>query len=183
MPFHDDFILRTAEHGDIDRLNAHIRKSGIELSQGFYSHEQAQALTEHVFGVDTALIDDRTYYLVEAGDRIAACGGWSRRNTLYGGDQAKSGEDPLLDPATQAARIRAFFVSPDFARRGLGMKLIAACQEAALKAGFSTMELGSTMPGVPLYRAAGFEIVEEFEITLPGNIKAPLARMSKRLVL
>lgn len=176
-----DFILRTATHDDIDRLNSMIRRSAIELSRGFYTPEQAAALTEHVFGVDTVLIDDQTYYLVEAGTGIAACGGWSKRNTLYGGDQAKSGEDPLLDPATQAARIRAFFVSPDFARRGLGTKLIEACQKAALDSGFSHMELGATLPGVPLYRAVGFEIVEEFDIGLPGGIRVPLARMSKRL--
>ncbi len=182
MQDRSDLILRIATHGDIHRLNALIRRSAIELSRGFYSPAQAEALAEHVFGVDTVLVDDRTYYLIEAGSEIAACGGWSKRNTLYGGDQAKSREDPLLDPATQAARIRAFFVSPDFARRGLGMKLIDACQKAALEAGFSQMELGATMPGVPLYLAAGFEIVEEFEIVLPGDIKAPLARMSKRLV-
>lgn len=182
MQDRSDLIPRIANHGDIDRLNAMIRRSAIELSRGFYTPEQAEALTEHVFGVDTVLIDDQTYYLVEVGAEIAACGGWSKRNTLYGGDQAKTLEDPLLDPATQAARIRAFFVSPGFARRGLGMKLIEACQKAALEAGFSRMELGATMPGVPLYRAAGFEVTEEFEIALPGGIKAPLARMSKRLV-
>ena len=177
-----DLVLRIANFRDIDRLNAMIRRSATELSRGFYTPEQAAALTEYVFGVDTVLIEDQTYYLVEAGQEVAACGGWSKRNTLYGGDQAKSSEDPLLDPATHAARIRAFFVSPDFARRGLGMRLIEACQKAALDAGYSRMELGATMPGVPLYQAAGFEIVEEFEITLPNGIKAPLARMSKRLV-
>lgn len=182
MQSHENLVLRAATSGDIDRLNAMIRRSAIELSRGFYTPEQARALAEHVFGVDTVLIQDKTYYLMEDGSDIAACGGWSRRNTLYGGDQAKPGEDPLLDPATQPARIRAFFVSPDFARRGLGMKLIQVCQAAALEAGFTQIELGATLPGVPLYQAAGFEIVEEFEITLPGDIKAPLARMSKRLV-
>lgn len=176
-----DMVLRTADHGDIDRLNILIRRSGVELSRGFYTPEQARVLVKYIFGVDTALIDDQTYYLVEYSDEIVACGGWSKRTTLYGGDQAKSGEDSLLDPATQPARIRAFFVAPGWARRGLGMRLIETCEKAAGDAGFSRMELGSTLPGVPLYRAAGFEIIEEFAIVLPGDVRVPLVRMAKRL--
>lgn len=176
-----ELVLRTADRSDVDRLNRLIRQSGTELSRGFYAPEQARALVEHVFGVDTLLIDDRTYYLIEHGDEIAACGGWSRRSTLYGGDRAKAGEDPLLDPASQAARIRAFFVAPRWARHGLGMRLIRRCERAARDAGFGRMELGSTLPGVPLYRAAGFQIAEEFVIELPGEVRVPLVRMAKRL--
>lgn len=168
---------RLARHDDIPALQALIARSGRELSVGYYSAAQADAITRHVFGVDTQLIDDRTYFVIEDGARIVACGGWSRRRTLFGGDQAKHGPDPLLDPAQEPARIRAFFVDPSMARRGLGRALIAECTAAAKQAGFTAMELAATMPGEPLYLASGFTVVERFEIDLPGGIRAPLSRM------
>lgn len=172
---------RPALPADIPAMEALIARSGIALSAGFYTPEQAEAITRHVFGVDTQLVADGTYFIIEREGELLACGGWSKRATLFGGDQAKSGPDPLLDAATQAGRIRAFFVAPGAARQGLGRSLMRHCEEQALAAGFRTLELAATMPGVPLYLAAGFEIVERFELPLPGPVLVPLARMRKRI--
>lgn len=173
--------LRSATHEDTAAIAALIAQSGRALSAGFYSPAQAEAITRHVFGVDSQLIDDGTYYVVEDAARLAACGGWSRRRTLFGGDQYKTGPDPLLDPATEAARIRAFFVHPDSARRGLGRRLLAHCAQAARMAGFSRLELVATLPGEPLYAAAGFGVLERFDLRLPPGIDVPLVRMRREL--
>ena len=170
--------LRLAQHADIPALQALIASSGRALSVGYYSPAQADAITRHVFGVDTQLIDDQTYFAIDDGDRIVACGGWSKRRTLFGGDQRKSGPDPLLDPATDSARIRAFFVDPAMARRGLGRQLMNACIAASRSAGFSRLELVATMPGEPLYLASGFMVLERFELDLPDGVRVPLSRMS-----
>ncbi|MGV7206247.1 GNAT family N-acetyltransferase [Oxalobacteraceae bacterium A2-2] len=173
--------LRLAREDDIPAMEALIARSGIELSQGFYTPEQAEAVTRHVFGVDTQLVADQTYYVIEQDGKLAACGGWSKRATLFGADKHKQGSDPLLDPATEPGRIRAFFVAPDAARRGLGRMLLEHCTAQALQAGFGALELAGTLPGVPLYLASGFEIVERFEVSLPGGVQVPLARMRKDL--
>jgi len=173
--------VRPATTADIPAMEALIARSGIQLSEGFYTPEQAQAITRHVFGVDTQLVADQTYFVIEKDGQLAACGGWSKRKTLFGADRTKQGADPLLDPATEAARIRAFFVDPAMARQGLGRQLLQHCADAALRGGFHTLELAATMPGVPLYQACGFEIVDPIEITLPGDIKVPLAKMRKSI--
>jgi GNAT superfamily N-acetyltransferase len=173
--------LRPAGTDDVPRMEALIALSGIALSAGFYTPEQAQAVTQYVFGVDTQLLDDGTYFVIERGGELLACGGWSKRATLFGADRTKTGPDRLLDPATDAGRIRAFFVAPAAARQGLGRMLMEHCQSEAAAAGFQTLELAATMPGVPLYRACGFDLVEPFEIALPGGISVPLARMRKRI--
>src|SRR5689334_6482562 len=129
--------LRLARHADIPALQNLIADSGRALSVGFYTEAQADAITRFVFGVDTQLIDDQTYFVIESGDRVVACGGWSKRRTLFGGDQTKQGADPLLDAAAEPARIRAFFVDPSMARQGLGRQLMGACLAAARKAGFT----------------------------------------------
>ncbi|MQA36948.1 GNAT family N-acetyltransferase [Rugamonas aquatica] len=173
--------VRAALPDDIPAMEALIARSGIELSDGFYSEEQAAAVTRHVFGVDTQLVADRTYFLIEKHGELVACGGWSKRSTLFGADRTKQGADPLLDPATEAARIRAFFVEPSAARQGLGRLLLSHCTDAAAAGGFRTLELAATMPGVPLYLACGFTVVERFEINLPGNVSVPLAKMRKTI--
>lgn len=173
--------LRIARPADVPALSALIARSGRELSEGFYSSDQADAIVRHVFGVDSQLIEDGTYFVIEEGGCIVACGGWSRRGTLFGGDQAKAGPDPLLDPACDPARIRAFFVDPGHARRGLGRQLMAACRDAAARAGFRSMELVATLPGEPLYLASGFEVTERFDLVLPGDVRVPVARMAKAL--
>jgi GNAT superfamily N-acetyltransferase len=173
--------LRPATAADIPAMDALIRRSGIQLSKGFYTDEQAAAVTRHVFGVDTQLVEDGTYFVIERDGHLLACGGWSKRATLFGGDQHKTGPDPLLDPATQAARIRAFFVDPAVPRQGLGRMLMEHCEREAAAAGFKLMELAATMPGVPLYRACGFEGIEDIALALPGNVSVPLSRMRKRI--
>ena len=175
--------VRAALPDDIPAMEALIARSGIELSDGFYSAEQAAAVTRHVFGVDTQLVADRTYFLIEKHGELVACGGWSKRSTLFGADRTKQGADPLLDPATEPARIRAFFVDPSAARQGLGRLLLTHCTDAAAAGGFHTLELAATMPGVPLYLACGFEVAERFEITLPDQVQVPLARMRKSIAV
>ena len=173
--------LRLAKQADVPGLSKLIQLSGRELSAGFYSPEQAEALVRHVFGVDSQLIADQTYFAIEDSGVIAACGGWSKRRTLFGGDQAKSGPDPLLNPSTDAARIRAFFVHPHFARRGLARQLTEACVSAASQAGFGRLELAATLPGEPFYLAQGFEVAERFEVGLPGPVQVPLVRMFRAI--
>jgi GNAT superfamily N-acetyltransferase len=173
--------LRRAQTADVSQMEALIARSGRELSAGYYTAAQAEAITRHVFGVDTQLIIDQTYFVIEHERRIIACGGWSKRRTLFGGDQTKAGPDPLLDPVTEPARIRAFFVSPDMARRGLGTQLMKQCVAEATGAGFRTLELVSTLPGEPLYLASGFAIVERFELALPDAVRVPVSRMRKAL--
>lgn len=173
--------LRIATRADIPALEALIRLSGVALSLGAYSRAQAEAMTSHVYGVDTQLIDDGTYFAIEDAGAIVACGGWSRRGTLFGADRTKSGADPLLDPARDPARIRAFFVDPGHARRGLGRRLLTACEDAARAAGFARMALVSTAPGEPLYLAAGYRVVERFELHLPGGVDVPVSHMARAL--
>jgi GNAT superfamily N-acetyltransferase len=134
-----------------------------------------------VFGVDTQLIADGTYYVISGPSAPVAVGGWSARRTLYGGDQMKSADDPMLNPATDAARIRAFFVHPDRARRGLARQIYATCERAAYAAGFRQFELMATLPGEPLYRALGFAGVERVISTLDGGVDVPFIRMTRRL--
>jgi N-acetylglutamate synthase-like GNAT family acetyltransferase len=174
--------LRVATMEDVPALNTLIADSARGLSAGFYTTQQIEALITHVFGVDTQLIADGTYYVIaDDAERLVATGGWSTRRTLYGGDQAKAGEDTRLNPATDAARIRAFFVHPDFARRGLGRQLYDECERAARAAQFHKMELMATLPGEPLYAALGFRAVERTSVRLPGNVTVPLVKMERLL--
>lgn len=176
------FTIRTAAMEERAVLEALIKRSGIGLADGFYDPQQAAAVTAEVFGVDSALVMDGTYFAIEHEGRIVACGGWSRRATDFGGDQAKSGDDRPLDPATEPARIRAFFVDPGMARRGLGAMLLEHCTRAARENGFKALELVSTMPGEPLYLRYGFTPLERIELSLSGGaVKVPLTRMRKEI--
>src|SRR5579883_3279925 len=161
-------LLRPATLGDIPRLRNLIEQSVRALSTPYYTGPQIESALRYVFGPDTQLIADRTYYVIESEEgELVAAGGWSRRRTLYGGDQMKDAEDPLLDPATEAARIRAFFVHPAWARRGLGRQLFERCAGDAAMAGFRKLELMATLPGEPLYRALGFIQLERTMALLP----------------
>ena len=173
--------LRAATRADLPALNELIQRSVRELSAGHYSPAQIDSSLKHVFGVDTQLIADATYFVIEEGSTIVAAGGWSKRATLYGGDQAKPNEDPLLDPARDPARIRAFFVQPEFTRRGLARQLYDACAAAARAHGFQSLELGATLPGVPLYKALGFAELERIEHPMPDGEALPLIRMRRTL--
>jgi GNAT superfamily N-acetyltransferase len=169
--------LRVARLTDVPALQDMIESSVRGLSATFYSPAQIDAALADVFGVDSQLIADGTYYVIEGEAGPAAAGGWSRRSTLYGGDQAKAVEDPLLDPVVDAARIRAFFVRPDYARRGLARQLYKECERAARRAGFRRFELMATSPGEPLYTALGFTVVERIERSLSSGVTVPFARM------
>ena len=174
-------LPRRATTKDIPAIRALITRSARELSVGFYTAEQIEAAITHVFGVDTQLIADGTYFVIDAPDGLAAAGGWSARRTLFGGDQMKGAEDSRLDPATDAARIRAFFVDPQWARRGLARALYNACEEAAFGAGFRRFELMATAPGEPVYERLGFAVVERIDLPLPSGIAVPFARMARQI--
>lgn len=171
--------LRRATPADVPALHALIDGSVRVLSAGHYSPQQVESSLRYLFGPDTQLIADGTYYVVEAGGALAAAGGWSRRRTLYGGDQAKGAEDALLDPSVDAARIRAFFVHPAWARRGLARRLFAECLTSARAAGFRRLELVATLPGEPLYAALGFAAGDRFAVPLPDGVELPVVRMTR----
>lgn len=173
--------IRLATLDDIPTLDEVIKESVAGLSRNYYSSEQIANALVHVFGVDTQLILDRTYFVAESKDEIAGCGGWSKRQTLFGGDQSKSVKvDELLDPATQAARIRAFYVHPRWARQGVGALILKACEDAARANAFTRVELIATLPGEPFYTAAGYSRVEPFKIDLPDAPSLPAFKMNKR---
>ncbi len=143
--------------------------------------DPAQVLASHaIMGLDTQLVEDGTYFVVEAGGQIAGCGGWSRRQTLYGSDHTSGRDSGLLDPAKDAARIRAMYTHPAFARRGVGRLILALCEEAARREGFSRAELVATLAGEPLYRASGYG-GEDYFTDDRGGAPVPLLRMSKAL--
>ena len=175
-------IIRLAQMPDKPALTALIEQSVRSLQQADYTIVQLEAMLTHVYGVDTQLIEDGTYYIVEIDGQLAGAGGWSRRKTLFGGDQAKNAdEDNLLNPDSEPAKIRAFFVHPQWARRGIGSLLMQTCEDAAYRSGFTQLELMATLTGIPLYTINGFETRERIEISLPDGIKVPLVRMTKVL--
>ena len=170
-------VVRVATLAAVPALQSLIATSVRALSAAYYTGEQIEASIVKVFGVDTQLIADATYYVIDSPVGPAACGGWSHRQTLYGGDQMKDVADPELDPRVDAARIRAFFVHPEFARRGLARALYAECAGAARAAGFRRLELMATLPGEPLYAALGFVPIERVALPLGDGIELPLVRM------
>ena len=179
-----DFSLRKAVPADVPILRALIDASVRVLQAGDYSPSQIESALASVYGVDSQLISDGTYFVVEASSAagaIVACGGWSKRKTLYGGDVWKAREDSLLDPQKDAAKIRAFFVHPDWVRRGIGTMLLDACERAAMAEGFRRFEMGATLSGVPLYRARGYISLENMGVPLANGESLPIVRMEKRL--
>jgi GNAT superfamily N-acetyltransferase len=171
--------LDYAADSDIPMLQALIEQSARALSIGYYTPAQIDAAIRYVFGVDSTLVADGTYFVARNDAGIVACGGWSRRRTLYGGDQRPIGDADLLDPASDAARIRAFFVAPSHARRGIGRRLVAACALAAETAGFRRLELMATLPGVPLYRSCGFRETDRITDILPDGTAIEFVRMER----
>ncbi|MGH7179382.1 MAG: GNAT family N-acetyltransferase [Tepidisphaeraceae bacterium] len=180
-----EFHLRLAQDRDIDAIATLIPLAVRELSEPFYSPREIERAVAHVFGVDRQLISDRTYFVAELDGQIVGCGGWSRRKTIFGGDQTtfKEASDQALDPRVDAARIRAFFVHPQFARRGIGRAILIACESAAREAGFRKLELIATLPGEPLYRACGYRSVSPFLIAMPDGSTLPAVRMDKSIGL
>jgi GNAT superfamily N-acetyltransferase len=174
------FSIRLAGEIDIPALEELIPMSVRRLQAATYSPAQMEAALGPVFGVDRQLIRDGTYFVVEGEGRIVGCGGWSRRKAEFGGDRERKGEDTALDPASDPARVRAFFVHPDFARRGIGRLILTRCEEAIRAAGFREAVMVATLAGEPLYAAFGYAVVERYEITLPGGLTLPAVRMGKR---
>ena len=148
--------LRTAGLADVPRIEALIARSARGLSAEDYRPSQDEGALRGAFGVDTQLLADRTYFAVEEDGRLVGCGGWSFRSTLFGGDARPDRDASTLDPLTQAAKVRAFFVDPDHARRGIGTLLLEHCEQQARARGFSRVELMATLPGVKLYAARGY---------------------------
>jgi GNAT superfamily N-acetyltransferase len=186
--------LRHAEDRDVPVLRPLIELSVRVLQAGDYSPAQLERALQAVYGVDTQLIADRTYYVVEerpgkpqagetgsAAPTIVGCGGWSCRRTLFGGDQFAAREDSLLDPARDAARIRAFFVHPQWARRGIGGMILEACEAAAVAQGFHRLEMGATLTGIPFYKSKGYVELERVEAPLGEGLTLPIVRMGKEL--
>ena len=199
-PRSGEFSLRLATEADIPALHALIEASVRGLQADDYTPAQIEGALGTVLGLDTQLIADRTYYIAESLDDsappirqpadcftpsephrkvVAACGGWSKRKTLFGADRGPGRMPDLLDPATEAAKVRAIFVHPACARRGLGSLLLATVEDAARRAGFSRFEMGSTLTGVPLYRLKGYIETERLAVPLPNGESLPIVKMIK----
>ncbi|MBS0488867.1 GNAT family N-acetyltransferase [Phenylobacterium sp.] len=172
--------IRSAVSGDIPALKAVMDRAIKELLPAFLPPAEVLA-SQEVMGLDTQLIEDGTYYVVEADGAIAGCGGWSRRATLFGGDHSAGRDAALVDPATDPARVRAMYTSPDFTRRGVGRLILATCEAKAKAEGFSRCEMAATMAGEPLYAACGYQRIEPFEAQTSNGVKVPLVRMGKAI--
>jgi GNAT superfamily N-acetyltransferase len=168
---------RLATRDDVLAIEPLIEAAIDELQVGFLDTDQIRA-SHTIMGLDTQLIDDGTYFVIECEGQVAGCGGWSRRATLYGADHSGGRDSGLLDPARDAARVRAMYTHPSFVRRGVGRLILSMCEEAAAAEGFTRLELMATMSGLPLYRAAGFEPIEEVT-DRAGGVPIPLVRMGK----
>jgi len=171
--------IRQAVLEDAQALQVLIVESVRRLQAAHYSPEQMEGALGTVFGVDTQLIRDGTYFIAEVDSTVIGCGGWSRRKTLFGSDHVPRKDDAWLDPQQDAARIRAFFIHPDWARRGIGSQILEACEAAATAQGFSRFELVATLPGEPMYNARGFVATERFNVPLPNGAQLPVVRMTK----
>ena len=175
-----EWNVRLAREEDISALESLIPVSVRELQAAYYSPAQMTGALGSVFGVDRQLILDGTFFVVEENQKIAGCGGWSRRRSHYGADCGRKDEDPLINPETEPARIRAFFVHPAFARRGIGRHIMQACESAIRAAGFRMAGIVATLAGEPLFAAFGYEAVERYEIVLSNGLGLPVVRMTKR---
>jgi GNAT superfamily N-acetyltransferase len=186
--------VRLASEDDIPALEELIALSARGLRAPYYSEEQVEAALGSVFGVDRQLIRDKTYFVVEhrasegtatfgaaAGSKIIGCGGWSKRKTLFGSDHHTSRDDAELDPTMGPARIRAFFIHPAWARRGVARAILDECEEAIRGSNFKSVELAATLPGVPFYAACGYTSVEQLVVRLPNELTLPIVRMTKDL--
>lgn len=172
---------RLATLEDLEALRDVMSRS-IDMLQGSFLNSKQVRASHKVMGLDTQLVEDGTYFVIERDGRIAGCGGWSWRSTLYGGDASVVSREPrALNPANEPARIRAMYTDPEFARQGVGRLVLQLCEKAAMNAGFSCATMMATMAGVPLYRACGYVEVEPMNETPIDGVSVPLVRMEKRL--
>jgi GNAT superfamily N-acetyltransferase len=173
--------VRHATLDDVAALRLLIADSARGLGAGDYTASQIESALRGVFGVDTQLILDRTYFVVESAGRIVGCGGWSRRSTMFGSDALPGRNETMLRPGTEPARIRAFFVHPDFARTGIGRRLLETCESEAARSGFDTLELMATLPGLPFYERLGYSPEEPIDYPLAAGDSLRLVPMRKAL--
>ena len=177
-----NYSIRKAVLTDRAAIQDLIAGSARGLSRGYYDDSQIEAAVRVVFGVDTDLIDDETYFVAETNSgELIGCGGWSRRKNLYGGDQYETRNSETLQPGIEPARIRAFFVHSNHARQGIGRAILTTCERDAFAHGFQSLELMATLPGVPFYEVEGYVKGEPFYLELDEGITLPLIRMTKRL--
>ena len=181
LTFDLGFTVRPAEPADVATLRPLMHAAIGELLRPFLSPAAVEASRE-MMGLDTQLIADGTYHVVERDGLIVGCGGWSRRATLFGGDHAAGRDAALLDPATAPARVRAMYTRPGWTRRGVARLILATCEAAAAAQGFGACELAATLGGEPLYRACGYEEVERFDAPTGAGLMIPLVRMRKSLL-
>jgi len=174
------FTHRLATTSDLDALRELMHLAIRDLVGAVLDPARTEASYE-VMGVDTQLVEDATYFAVEGEGRIVGCGGWSRRATLFGGDHTSGRDARLLDPEHEPARVRAMYTHPAYVRRGIGRLVLQLCEAAAVSEGFRALELVATVPGEPLYRAYGFEVIERFDAPTKAGVTVPLARMGKRV--
>jgi GNAT superfamily N-acetyltransferase len=167
---HPDPVLRVAALDDRAAVDALMKESASALFPSHYDERQTASAVRYVAQVDPLLLADGTYFVLETGAELVACGGWSRRDRLYAGSGEADDDARLLDPATEPARVRAMFVRGDWTRRGLGRRILDECEAAARREGFGRLALMATLAGVPLYRAYGFEASDEVEITMPDGV-------------
>src|SRR3954468_2163757 len=176
-----EYRIRRATLADRAALEQLISESARGLSRGDYSDEQVEAAIASVFGVDTDLIHDGTYYVAEAEGEPVGCGGWSKRRTLFGGDRYGARDSGYLDPATEPAKIRAFFVHPGWARRGVGGRILETCEREVEAAGFRSLELMATLPGVPFYAARGYEAGAQVAYEIAEGVTIEFVPMKKEV--
>ncbi|MEX2612367.1 MAG: GNAT family N-acetyltransferase [Gaiellaceae bacterium] len=171
--------LRVATPDDEVAIDALMKESAAALFPLFYDERQSASAVRYVAQVDPMLLADGTYFVLESGDDIVACGGWSRRDRLYTGSGDSKDDARALDPSSEPARVRAMFVRADWTRRGLGRRILEECEAAARREGFRELALVATLPGVPLYLAYGFRRVEDTEVTMPDGVTIACVSMDK----
>ena len=176
-----DYEVRKATLDDREAITRLIAESARELSRQHYAGAQIEAAIASVFGVDSDLIEDGTYFVAEQAGALIGCGGWSRRKTLFGGDQFSNRDAGMLDPASEPAKIRAFFVHPQHARKGVARAILSVCESEAKDHGFSALELMATLPGVKFYQANSYTTLGNFDLDLADGVKLPLVPMRKQL--
>ena len=174
-------IIRKARMEDREAIQQLIAESARKLSREHYSDTQIEAAIARVFGVDTTLIEDGTYFVVEIDEQLAGCGGWSKRKTLFGGDQYSSRNTAYIDPETEPAKIRAFFIHPDHARKGVARVILSRCEDEARAQGFRALELLSTLPGIEFYKSCGFVETGNLNLDLTETVKLEFVPMRKEL--
>lgn len=176
-----DYQVRHATLDDREAITRLIAESARRLSREHYADAQIEAAVASVFGVDSSLIEDRTYFVAEQNGTLIGCGGWSKRKTLFGGDQFSTRDTAMIDPATEPAKIRAFFVHPDHARKGVARAILSVCETEAKVNGFGALELLSTLPGIKFYEANGYLPIGNFDLELTNGVKIPFVPMHKQL--